>query len=142
MESSRFPRRIVGRRDDGEKSAGEANHSLRHRRIHVGERNREGLDLIGHGVRIPVGIGENKAMLPVIARTSLDIELHQLRRAQLPGIGGRSAHADGRIMVGGIHLNERHVAQLRPGLPGRALANRRRTQTFRVLNDALLVQLE
>src|ERR1017187_5524534 len=91
--------RLVRGPDDRKKRAGKAQHSLRDGRIHVRERDGEGLDFIGHGIWIPIGIRENKAMLTVIARAALDIELRQLRSAEFPRIRRRGTDADRGIVV-------------------------------------------
>ena len=64
--------------------------------VHVRQRDHEALDLVGHRIRIPIGVRDDVAMLAVAVRSALDVEAHHLRRRQLPRILRAQADADGR----------------------------------------------
>jgi hypothetical protein len=89
-----------GRRDAGEERIAEALDAQHDGDVHVRQCDDEALDLIRHRVRVPIGIGDDVAVLAVAVGSAPDEEAQHLRRAQFPRILRAQADTDGRIVIG------------------------------------------
>src|SRR5216683_8358583 len=76
-------------------------------------------------------------MLSVTEFATPHVEFHQLRRLEFPGILRRDVRPNGRIVIGGIHLDEGAIPKPPPCRSNPTVAPNRGAQAFGVLHDSV-----
>ena len=128
--------------NDGEKGIGKAADGLHLDDAKVHQRHGERLDFVHQGIGVPVRVRKDVAADPIGVLPTFNVIAHKVRRGELPGVLGRYAWSGGGVVVRGVQMDERAVAQARPGFPGRAQPPRRRAHALGVLNDPVGIELE